>query len=160
MRRRRRFGPPITHQVRPAQRLGRRSNAQVTRRRGFRRTAFGARRRRADDRDPGERPQSTAAQRSAPYRRARSREAFIFRHRRPPLGQIERFRGSAPRACATFPGSLGAKNSAMGLPKDALEGSIVARRRAPGITAAASADGVALGRTRLLKSLSHLSLSH
>ena len=74
---------------------------------------------------------------------------IIFRHRRPPLRQIERFRGSAPRACATFPGSLGAKNSAMGHPKDALEGIIVARRRAPGITAAASADGVALGRTRL-----------
>ena len=73
-----RFGPPITRQVRPAQRLGRRSDAQVTRRRGSRRSAFGARRRRADDRDPGERPQSTAAHRSAPYRRARSREAFYF----------------------------------------------------------------------------------
>ena len=47
---------------------------------------------------------------------------FTFRHRRPPLGQIERFRASAPRARATFPGSLGAKNSAMGLSKDELEG--------------------------------------
>ena len=54
---------------------------------------------------------------------------IIFRHRRPPLRQIERFRGSAPRACATFPGSLSAKNSAMGHPKDALEGIIVARSK-------------------------------
>ena len=118
-----RFGPPITRQVRPAQRLGRRSDAQVTRRRGSRRTAFGAQRRRADDRDPGERPQSTAAHRFAPYRRARSRERFETRHRRPPLGQIERFHAF----CATFardlPGVARRQNFGYGPPtKDALEG--------------------------------------
>ena len=38
------------------------------------------------------------------------------------FGQIERFRASAPRARATFPGLLGAKNLAMGLQKNTLEG--------------------------------------